>query len=60
LKALVVCATHYGTTGEIAQRACEVLKRGGINAETHNVKDRPLSPGGYDFVVLGTNIQAGS
>jgi menaquinone-dependent protoporphyrinogen oxidase len=60
LRALCIYATHYGTTGEIAQRVCEVLKKGGIEVEAYNVKDRPPPLSEYDLIILGTYIQAGS
>lgn len=58
VKVLVVYASKYGSTAEIAEKIGEVLRRNGLNAEVLPVKHvRDL--GFYHAVVLGSAVYIG-
>jgi menaquinone-dependent protoporphyrinogen oxidase len=51
-RVLVVCATRYGSTLEVAQAVAEELRNKGADAEVFPAPEAP-GPGGYDAVVVG-------
>lgn len=57
-KVLVVYATKYGATGEIAEKIAEVLRQEGLQAEVQPA-DRASDLSPYSAVVLGSAVYAG-
>ncbi|MCX8025806.1 MAG: flavodoxin domain-containing protein [Thermanaerothrix sp.] len=55
---LVVYATKYGATREIAERVAETLAASGLDV-TQQAADRAEAPTAYDGVVLGSAVYAG-
>ncbi len=58
MKAIVVYASRYGSTREIAEFIAEKLRREGIEAEAESV-DAALRVEGYDAVVVGSAVYMG-
>jgi menaquinone-dependent protoporphyrinogen oxidase len=57
-KILVVYASRYGSTGEIAEEIAEVLQETGVDVDVSNVM-KIESIAGYDGVVIGSPIYMG-
>jgi menaquinone-dependent protoporphyrinogen oxidase len=57
-KILVVYASRYGSTGEIAEEIAEVLKESGVEVSVSNVLDVE-AVSGYAGVVIGSPIYMG-
>jgi len=57
-KVLVVYATKYGSTAEIAERIGQVLREAGLGADVQPA-DRVGDLGSYDAVVLGSAVYVG-
>jgi menaquinone-dependent protoporphyrinogen oxidase len=55
---LVAYATKMGSTKDIAEAIGEELKRRGLHAEVHNVREVVVAPEFYDAVVLGSAVYA--
>ena len=58
MKAIVVYASRYGSTGEIAEFIAEKLRQHGVEAEARNVDTSP-NPEEYDAVVIGSAVYMG-
>ncbi|HSN78490.1 MAG TPA: flavodoxin domain-containing protein [Anaerolineae bacterium] len=58
-KVLVVYATKYGATAEIAERIGQALRTAGIEVDVVPA-DKAGDPAGYSAVVLGSAVYAGS
>lgn len=58
-KVLVVYATKYGATAEIAERIAQELRTIGIEVDFASA-DKAGDPAGYAAVVLGSAVYAGS
>ncbi len=56
---LVVYATKYGATAEIAERIGQTLRQAGMQAEVVSA-DKAGDPANYSAVVLGSAVYAGS
>ena len=58
MKVLVLAASRYGATAEIASSIAATLTRSGLDARTYDADLAP-PPDGYDAVVLGSGVYAG-
>lgn len=58
-KILVVYGTKTGCTGGIAEKIAETLAASGATVDVRPAGDKP-DPSGYDAVVVGSGIRAGS
>jgi menaquinone-dependent protoporphyrinogen oxidase len=55
MKVLIAYASWHGSTAGIAQRIAAVLRREGIEAEAHPIREAP-GTAGYDAVVVGSAV----
>lgn len=55
---LVVYASKYGATKEIAEKIAEVLRQAGLQVDVHPV-DGTQDPGRYKAIILGSAIYVG-
>ena len=51
-RVLVVCASKYGSTREMAEKVAEQLREAGCEAEVRSAKEKP-STAGFDAAVVG-------
>ncbi len=58
-RVLILYSTSEGHTGRIAARIAEGLRRAGIAAELHQVKDRLPPLDGYQGVIVGASVHYG-
>lgn len=58
MKVLIVYATKYGSTGEVAAKVGDVLKSRGMDVTVADIKDKP-DPKGYDAAVVGGAVYIG-
>ncbi|TVR94662.1 MAG: flavodoxin [Trueperaceae bacterium] len=59
MRVLIVYASKYGSTGEVASAIEEVLTTRGKHVDTHDALSAP-APTGYDAVIVGSGVYVGS
>ncbi len=59
MKVLIVYASKYGSTEEVAEAIAEALTARGKHVDAHDAATAP-SPDGYDAVVVGSGVYVGS
>ena len=55
-RVLILYMTSEGHTGRIAARLAEVLERGGIAVELHEVREALPALAGYDGIMVGSSV----
>jgi len=60
MKALVAFGTRYGSTKDVAEEIADVLRTEGYGADVLDLRNKVKEVGGYDLIVVGSGIIAGS